>query len=49
MDPAAGGAAGSLWHVPDLVDLGRIAASRVANGTGLHANGLEKFNSAMSN
>jgi len=48
MDHDAGGVAGSCKNVPGLVDHVRIAASHVANGTGLHAKGPVKFNSAMS-
>jgi hypothetical protein len=44
MDPAAGGVAECLWNALAQVDQGHTAASRAANGTGLHANGLEKFN-----
>jgi hypothetical protein len=45
---AADGAAGCFLINLVLVDHAHIAASRVANGTGLHAKGHAKFNSAMS-
>ena len=48
MDHDAGGVAGFSRNVLGLVDHGHIAASHVVNGTGLHAKGPAKFNSAMS-